>query len=145
MDKDLTIRSYKAEDGMEMLANLLGGLKEDSEKQCRDAETEGLAFTILYEGQIVACVGIIKEREGVGLAWALYPPDIGKYPIDPRIAKNKLKELMEKHNFWRVEATARADFPAGARYLRYMGFEREGLMKKAEPDKTDSILFAITR
>ena len=145
MNNDVTIRPYKAEDGMKMLANLLGGLKEDSEKQCKEAEAEGLAFTVLYKGKIVACAGIIKQRKGVGLAWALYPPDIGKYHIDPRITKDRLRELMEEHNFWRVESTVRADFPAGQSYLRYMGFEREGYMRKNEPDKTDSILYAIVR
>ena len=145
LENDITSRPYKAEDGMELLANLFGKLKEDSEKQCRDAEVDGLAFTILYRGKIVACAGIIKQREGVGLAWALYPPEIGELPLDPRIAKNKLKELMEIYDFWRVEATARADYPAGQSYLRYMGLEKEGYMKKAEPDKTDSILYAIVR
>lgn len=145
MDNDVTSCPYKAEHGMEMLANMPGALKDGSEKSCKEAEQDGMASTVFVGGKMIACVGIIKQREGVGLAWALYPPDIGKYHIDPRIARNKLKELMEKHNLWRVEATVRADFPAGQSYLRYMGFEREGCMKKNEPDKTDSILYAIVR
>ena len=141
----IDIRPYKMADGMKMLADMPGALKVDSEKSCRDAEQDGMAFTVIYEGRMIACVGIIKQREGIGLAWALYPPDIGSYHIDPRIAKDKLKELMDKQDLWRVEATVRADFLAGQSYLRYMGFKREGLMKKNEPDKTDSFLYAITR
>lgn len=146
MDNDIEIRPYEAADGVEMLSRLPGGLKgyPDAEKSCREAEQDGLAFTIFYEDKMVACAGIVKEREGVGLAWALYPLDIGTYHIDPRIAKDKLRELMAKYNFWRVAATVRVDFPAGASYLRYMGFKREARMKKNEPDKTDSFLYAIT-
>lgn len=146
MDNEITIRPYVTSDGMEMLSNLpsVKGCP-DTEKWCREAEQEGRAFTAIYKDKILACAGIIKQREGVGLAWALYPPDIGNYRIDPRMAKDKLKELMEKHGFWRVEATVRCDFPAGESYLRYMGFKWEGRMKQNEPDKTDSFLYAIVR
>jgi len=140
---NIIIRPYKAEDGIKMLETLPNGLIGDYEKSCREAEQEGLAFTVIYEDKMVACAGIIIQRKGIGLAWALYPPDIGKHHIDPRITKDKLRELMEEYGLWRVESTVRADFPAGQSYLRYMGFEREGLMKKNEPDKTDSILYAI--
>ena len=63
---------------------------------------------------------------------------------DPFTSK-EVKELMIEHGFWRVAATVRVDFPAGASYLRYLGFQREGRMKKHEPDKTDSYLYAITK
>lgn len=145
--EELLLRDYKAEDGMAMLASLPGGLKDfpDAEKRCKEAEEDGKAFTVIYEGKMVACAGIITKMEGVGVAWALYPLDIGKYPIDPQIAKNKLRELMIKYDFRRVEATARVDYPAASSYLRYLNFEREGLMKKYEPDETDAYLYAITR
>lgn len=131
---------------MEMLASLPNGLKgyPDAEKWCKEAEEDGKAFTVIYEGKVVACAGIITIMDGVGQAWALYPLDIGNYHIDPRIAKDKLKELMTKYNFRRVQATVRADFPAGESYLRYLGFKREGVMAKYEPDSTDSCLYAIT-
>ncbi len=143
----MELRQYKAEDGVAMLASLPGGLKgyPDADKWCEQAEQDGFAFTIIYDGKIVCCAGIIREREGVGLAWALYPPDIGKYHIDPQVARNKLKELMDEGGFWRVAATVRCDFPLGWDYLRYLGFEREGRMKQHEPDRTDSYLYAMVR
>ena len=132
---------------MEMLKSLPGGLKgyPDAEKWCKEAEEDGKAFTVIYEGKMIACVGIITIMEGVGLAWALYPLDIGNYHIDPKLAKDKLNELMEKYDFRRVQATVRAGFVAGKSYLRYMGFTSEGIMRKYEPDGTDSILYAIVR
>ena len=146
---NVEIRLYKAADGMEMLGNLSGGLKgyPDAEKWCKEAEEDGKAFTVIYEGKMVACAGIITIMNGVGQAWALYPLDIGSYHIDPRIAKDKLNELITKYKFRRVQATCRIDFPAGQSYLRYMGFKCETPdgMKKYEPDGTDSFLYAIVR
>ncbi len=143
----MEIRNYKAADGVAMLERQPGGLKgyPDAEKWCKEAEQDGLAFTVVYEGKMVLCAGIVREREGVGLAWALYPTDVGNYHIDPRIAKDRLRGLMVEHNFRRVQATVRADFPAGAGYLRYLGFKREGRMEQNEPDGTDSFLYAIVR
>jgi len=145
MTNELEIRPYTAADGVAMMTNLVGKSKVSSDtcKWCTEAERDGMAFTVIYKGTMVACAGIVKEREGVGLAWALYPPDIGKHHIDPRITRDKLRELMAEHNFWRIEATVRCDFPTGASYLRWMGFEKEGRMKQNEPDRTDSFLYAI--
>lgn len=147
MDNEVTTRPYRAADGVEMLRRIPGGLKgyPDAEEWCKEAEADGMAFTVIYEGEMVACAGVIKQREGVGLAWALYPLNIGKYHIDPRMARDKLNEIMAKYGLWRVEATARADFLVAASYLKWLGFKPEGRMIKNEPDKTDSLLFGITR
>ena len=136
------IIDYKVEHGVEMLSRFPGDHTED-EKWC--AEAEGIGFTIVYEGELALCAGLIKEREGVAQAWALYPLDVGKYHIDPKIARDKLNELMAEHNFWRVFATVRCDFPAGAKYIEWLGFKLEGRMKQNEPDRTDSFLYAKVR
>ncbi len=136
------IRDYRAADGVEMLSRQACN-DPDAEKWC--AEAEGGGFSIIYEGELALCAGIIKERKGVGQAWALFPLDVGKYHIDPKIARDKLNELMIEHNFWRVFATVRCDFAAGVKYIEWVGFEREGRMRCNEPDKSDSFLYAIIR
>jgi len=145
MDNGFDLVPYKKADGVEMLSRLFGKIDSVSKEWCAEPEQDGLGFTIIYEGKIIACAGLIKQREGVALAWALYPLDIGKYHIDPQVARNKLRELIADNNFWRVEATVRCDFPAGQSYLRYLGFKREGRMIMNEPDKTDSFLYAIAK
>ena len=137
------IRDYKAADGVEMLARQSCN-DPDAEKWCKEAEQGGPARSVIYEGELALCAGLIKEREGVAQAWALYPLDVGKYHIDPKIARDKLYELMAEHDFWRVFATVRCDFPAGAKYIEWLGFEREGRLKCNEPDRSDSYLYAIT-
>ena len=125
---------------MELLSQQ-GEVGPDTEKWC--AEVKG--FSVILDGKLVCCAGVIKQREGVGLAWALYPADIGKYHIDPRMARDILNGLIEENGYWRVEATVRCDFPAGISYLRWMGFEQEGRLRCHEPDRTDSFLYAIIR
>lgn len=143
---DIELRPYKAEDGIELYERL--GAKDnlsDIRRWAEDVESDIAALTVVYEGRIVACAGITKILEGVGQAWAIFPPDVGKHHIDPRITKVKIRELMEEHNLRRVQATARTDYPAASSYLKYLGFEREGVMKSYEPDGADSYLYAITR
>lgn len=147
MANEVILRPYEAADGIEMLRRLPGGLKgyPDADKWSKEVERPDMAFTCIYDGVVVACAGVSQQREGVGEAWLLCPLDIGKYHIDPRMARDKLDYIMAKYGLWRVEATARADFPAAASYLRWLGFKKEGRMIKNEPDKTDSLLFGITR
>lgn len=145
MDNEFTIRPYRVADGMEMLARQPGEQSPDAEKWCAEAGQGGPARSVFYKDKLILCIGIIKEREGIGQAWALYPPNVGKHHIDPRIARDKLKEWMTEHNLWRVYATVRCDFPAGVTYIEWLGFKREGRMEKNEPDKMDSFLYAIVR
>lgn len=143
--EELAIRSYKAEDGVELYTRL--GTKEDPSdiRQWAEEVEDGLvADTVVYEGQVVACAGITSVLKGVGQCWAVYSLDIGRYHIDPQIARNRIVAAMIKHNLRRVQATARIDYPAASSYLRYLGFEREGVMKMFEPDGTDAYLYAKT-
>ncbi len=148
LDSDFTIRPYHPSDGLIMLSMMPPEYSDSPDVVfwCTEADEEGKSFTICKkEVEIIACVGIKDVIKGVGLAWALYPSNIGDYHIDPRIIKYRLREMMVEHNYRRVQATVRADFIAGIKYIEWLGFVREGIMAKYEPDGTDSILYAITR
>ncbi len=139
---EFEIKPYKAEHGVEMLKRVEVDFP-DAEKWCRDAEEQGRAFSV-FNGELVCCAGISHKMEGIGVAWALYPLDIGKFHIDPQLARDKIGELMKKFNYRRVEATVREDFAAGHSYMRYLGFKVEGLMICYEPDGTNAFLYART-
>ncbi len=66
---------------------------------------------------------MLHKTDGIGLAWALYPPGIGKYHIDPNIAKDCIAEAAKRFNYRRIEATVREDFPIGHSYIRWLGFK----------------------
>ncbi len=139
---EFEIKPYKAKHGLEMLRRVKVDFLE-AEKFCKDAEESGRAFSI-FNGELVCCAGISHKMDGIGIAWALYPLNIGSYHIDPRIARDKIGELMKRFNYRRIEATVREDFQVGHSYMRYLGFKVEGLMKCYEPDGTDAFLYART-
>ncbi len=139
---EFEIKPYKAEHGVEMLKRVKVDFP-DAEKWCKDAEEQGRAFSV-FNGELVCCAGISHKTETIGIAWALYPPNIGTYHINPRLAKDKIGELMKKFNYRRIEATVREDFSAGHSYMRYLGFKIEGLMICSEPDYTNAFLYART-
>lgn len=136
------IRDYVAADGVDVLSRI-PGYRSDDLVWCKEAEN-GVARTLVYDGEIAACAGIILERPGIGQAWTLYPEDVGKYHIDPKIVKSAMLELMVENGLWRVFSTIRCDFPAAVKYIEWLGFKYEGRMVKNEPDQTDSFLYALT-
>ena len=132
---------YRAEDGLEMLRQVDVDFP-DAEEWCRDAEGEGRAWSIVYKGIMVCCAGVLHKTDGIGLAWALYPPGIGKYHIDPNIAKDCIAEAAKRFNYRRIEATVREDFPIGHSYIRWLGFQVEGLLRCYEPDGTNAFMYS---
>jgi hypothetical protein len=92
---ELEIRDYKAEDGIGLYERLdTTESQSDVKRWAEDVERDIVAYTVVYEGRIVACVGITKILEGVGQCWAIFALDIGDYHIDPRITKVRIRELM---------------------------------------------------
>ena len=103
-------------------------------------------YTVIYESAIVAVGGLQVRWEGVGLLWLMLTADCKKYGIHSLLAleaiKEKMEHLIKKNNLWRAEAAVRTDFLQAIKMIEFFGFEREGLMRKYYPDKTDSYLYA---
>ena len=103
-------------------------------------------YTAIYESAIVAIGGLQVRWEGVGLMWLMLTADCKKYGIYSLLAleaiKEKVEYLIEKNNLWRAEAAVRTDFPQAIKMVEFLGFEREGLMRKYYPDKTDAWLYS---
>ncbi len=103
-------------------------------------------YTVIYESAIVAVGGLQIKWEGVGLLWLMLTADCKKHGIYSLLAleaiKEKMEYLIEKNNLWRAEAAVRTDFPQAIKMIEFFGFEREGLMRKYYPDKSDSYLYS---
>ena len=145
----LKIRAYKAEDAIELLKdpNEIGlSCYPDmvKEERAKLYETAGPSYTVTLNGRVVGCGGICTLWQGVGEAWAIYAKGIGREHIDPQVAKDLLYDMIDEGNFIRVQATPRADWPKGVKYVEYLGFQREGLMRSYH-DKIDCIMFSIIR
>lgn len=144
------LRQFRAEDALGLLDSpnekgLRQVNRKDALKWARLNESEGPGFTAVYDGKIAACAGIRIYWPGVGEAWALYSEDIGYYHIDPKIARDMIYNLMTEYKLRRVQTTPRADWDKGIKYVEWLGFKREGLMRGYYPDGTDCYMYAIVR
>ena len=63
-----------------------------------------------------------------------------KYQMKMEVTRkisNFLKKIIKEHEFARVQAAVRTDWPEAQRFSRFLGFKQEGLMEKFGPDGSD--------
>ena len=105
-------------------------------------ERLGAAWTVLSEDQPIACAGVLEIWPDRGLAWALVGEDAGREFIAlHRAVSNYLKQAPWK----RVEAYVDAKFINGHRWVRILGFDREGYLSAFMQDGTDMVLYSRVR
>ena len=103
----------------------------------------GEAYTLLHDGRIIACMGVVELWAGRGMAWALLAGDIGRAMISVhRIVR---RFLWEECALRRVEAYVDAGFSAGHRWVEQLGFEREGMMRAFAQHGGDMVMWARVR
>lgn len=103
----------------------------------------GPAYSALVGDQVIACMGLIPAWEHRAMAWGLIAAEAGPHFV--RITKAVMR-TMELHPFRRIETSVRRDFQQGHRWVRLLGFEREGTMRCYSPDGGDYDLYArVTR
>ena len=89
-------------------------------------------YTAIFEGKIVGVGGLVIKWDGVGLLWLMLTKDCRKNGVFGVIALNairdKIKELIERNNLWRAEATIREDFPRAIMMIEHFGFMQQGML-----------------
>lgn len=81
----------------------------------------GLSFTMLEDGKPFAAGGTVPKWAGSSIAFMYLTPASGKHMLAVLRAVKKGLEITGG----RIEATARADHPAGIRFLKMLGFKIE--------------------
>jgi ribosomal protein S18 acetylase RimI-like enzyme len=112
-------------------------------RMCEHYEKVGGAYTLLSTEGIVCIGGVAPTGLGVGSAWSVTSELVTKYPkAYYKGTRDFLNAIISDWKLHRVQATAIVDNAAAIRWLRHLGFEREGLMKKYGADKRDHYLYA---
>lgn len=98
----------------------------------------------VVQGEVVlAIIGGTIQWEGVAHCWAIISDSIKNCPVE---FHKKVKWLIESTftgiNLHRLEATVKADFSMGIRWLNSLGFEYEGTLRQYGVDRSDYQLFA---
>jgi RimJ/RimL family protein N-acetyltransferase len=103
---------------------------------------QGPAYTFLADGQVVGCAGITLLGWGRGEAWTLFSPLF--YQNVRKVFKSikeKLPDVQKEHGLRRIQAISRTDFEEGERFLKHLGFEKEGVLKSFGPGGEDVSIF----
>ena len=107
------------------------------------AEQAGMAYSIIQDGHLILSAGVYRVWDGVGEAWLLPSHRLLKKPAAAvRTVRRFLDDIAEQNNFVRVQATTHRQFERGRRFLEWLGFEREGVLRNYGPDGSDHIIYA---
>ena len=106
-------------------------------------EKGGPSYTLFIDNQIVFCGGVVDMRWNRGEAWTLLSSLFYKYPkACVKTIKNELGRIIREFSFERVQAIVEPEDNRAIRFIEYLGFEREGLLRKYLPDGKDMLMYA---
>lgn len=109
------------------------------------ADTAGIggpAWTVLYDGVILCCGGMIEIWQGRWQGWTLLSADCGRHML---ALTRTVRRLFSGVDPRRLEAYVYTDFEPGHRWMRALGFKPEGIMYGFGEDGGDMVMYARLR
>lgn len=107
-----------------------------------EAYMSGDAFTLLYDGKILCCGGVIPIWPGLGEVWwraSVHMHEHGRKVIE--VTKGRLD--MYKMKFRRVQTNVISDWKEAIRFIGAMGFHLESVMPKYGPNGESQSRYVI--
>lgn len=103
----------------------------------------GIAYTLLYDNGILCCGGVLLYRKGFGEAWILCSRQVDEHPIITiRAVKRIMEGIIRKYNMYRLQATVRCDWQQAQGFIEFLGFQKEGRLRKYGPDESDYYMYS---
>lgn len=104
----------------------------------RFAAEVGPAWTGVLDGRVIGCAGFAMRWKGRASAWCIIGADVprGAWLSIHRGVVARIAQLPAL-GIWRLEAETMHGFIEGARWLRLLGFEHEGLARGYGPGGQD--------
>lgn len=86
-------------------------------------QAAGLGVTLLMDGRPAACLGILKQWNGYGVAWTLISPRAAAHPVALiRIARRVLDSAFQTGGFRRIDSWTHGEWKAAHRLHDALGF-----------------------
>lgn len=106
-------------------------------------EMMGPAYTVMHEGRIIACSGVMIIWPGVGVAWCAFSDEFPSHRIwMTGHVRRVLRDIIRVHNLHRVEAVTLAESDKNAEWIEALGFTREkNIAQKYTSDKRDAVRY----
>lgn len=98
--------------------------------------------TFLEDGRVLFCAGFNKIWDGVFEVWMVPSVHITKTPfLFCKVIKRYLERVEKDFKAHRIQTTSYDD-PFHVRWMNWIGFEKEGTMRKLMPNKTNMCMYA---
>ena len=118
-------------------------LKPEHHQYIVNFGTIGMSFTGTVNNVPIAAGGVHHLWDNVAEGWVIGSKLIWKYPITfGRAIKIRTDYLATNNNIKRIQTAVKSDCSKAIRFAEWLGFKREGLMKKYGPDGSDYYLYA---
>ena len=111
----------------------------------RDAfcKEEVNGYVAMYQDIIAAIGGISLLWDGVAEAWFVLGVKGQEFPYRmAKIVKKMIMTMIEENNLFRLQASICSNDEKAVRFIKWLKFEEEGIMKKFGPDGADYIRYA---
>ena len=101
--------------------------------------------TVIIGGRVIASAGVSELYPHIGYCWAVFSEDFLDCTLRERykVAKEIESKIKNTH-YSRVQATCEEGFVEAEHFLRKLGMEEEGLLKKYGSDGKNHKLFSYT-
>lgn len=101
------------------------------------------ARTFLVDGKPEGVIGVWPYNVQSGTAWAVFSDEATKNGVAlARGTRRWIEAVEERDNLCRIQAFIDSDNEIAIHWIEKLGFEREGLMRKAGHDAKDMWLYA---
>lgn len=109
---------------------------------CRMALEPGLAFTVTdREGKPVACIGFTGEANGIWTGWMVAAPE---WCHQLKSIAKLWKIVLKESGYRRIQTLVTPGRPGAEKFLRWLGFERDGSLPKMKSDGSPMDLYSYT-
>ncbi len=123
-------------------ALMLQGATVDTE-QALSAYLDAYSWALEFDGCALACIGIVPKWPGVACCWGLFSGAALGHPAAlSRFARGGIEAAEIQLSLRRLETTAPHAHTTAHRWLRHLGFEKEGVARAYGLDGSDHILYA---
>ena len=106
-------------------------------------EFPGPKWSLCRGDTVIGSCGIKTDIDGVGTIWAFFSEEArGEGRKILRFMWQRLDEAFRDVGYYRLQACVSVDRPEYAKFIEMIGFQAEGLMRNATPDKRSVWLYS---
>lgn len=142
---EFIVEKYKAEHAIAIM-NSGHTRSMDDPTHAQIMEQSKFSVTLMADDKPIICSGIVELWPGVGEGWFVATDDLTNHPVTiARATKEVLYDQIDEGGYWRLQANIRTTWFTAVRFSEFLGFEKEGVMKKFGPDGANYLRVAIVK